>query len=211
MKLALVFVVSYILGSVPFGLIIGKTFCGVDIRKFGSGNIGATNVLRALGPKPAAAVFAADVLKGLLPVVLAKSMFPQVPWIVVVSGMVAILGHTFSIFLNFKGGKGVATSLGVIIGLDPRVAGIAFALWVIVVAFTKYVSLASILAAVSIPVLMHVFHAPIEYQILSLVASVFVIAKHRSNMTRLLQGKEAKWGEKVKVTEGKHAQRDPKR
>jgi len=198
---AAVLIGSYILGSVPFGLVICKAWRGVDIRKYGSGNIGATNVLRALGPGPAAVVFCADVLKGLIPVVLARRLFPEIAWIAVVCGMLAILGHSLSIFLRFKGGKGVATSLGVVIGLDPRVAGIGFGIWLLVVILSKYVSVASILASVSVPALMFVFRLPLIYKLFALLAAAFVIFKHRANMVRLLQGKEPRWGEKIKVTE----------
>lgn len=198
---AAVLIGSYILGSVPFGLVICKAWRGVDIRKYGSGNIGATNVLRALGPGPAAVVFCADVLKGLIPVVLARRLFPEIAWIAVVCGMLAILGHSLSIFLRFKGGKGVATSLGVVIGLDPRVAGIGFGIWLLVVILSKYVSVASILASVSVPALMFVFRLPLIYKLFALLAAAFVIFKHRANMVRLLQGKESRWGEKIKVTE----------
>ena len=193
---------SYILGCVPFGLIVAKAWKGIDIRKYGSGNIGATNVLRALGPGPAVVVFVADVLKGLAPVTVAKHFFPFSAWIAVASGMLAILGHSLSIFLRFRGGKGVATGLGVIIGLDPRVAGIGFGIWLIVVGISKYVSVASISAAVSIPVAMWIFHLPIEYRIFALAAAIFVIAKHRSNIVRLIRGKESRLGEKINITEG---------
>lgn len=200
MKEAAVLIGSYVLGSVPFGLLIVKSWRGIDIRDYGSGNIGATNVLRVAGRGPAAVVFAADVLKGLVPVVAASSIFAA-PWIAVAGGMSAILGHSVSIFLRFRGGKGVATSLGVVVGLDPRIAGIGFGIWAAVLAVSRYVSVASILAATSIPVLMFVFDMPLAYRVFAIVAAVFVIAKHRSNMVRLLQGKELRLGEKVSVRE----------
>jgi len=199
-KEAAVLIGSYVLGSVPFGLLIVKSWRGIDIRDYGSGNIGATNVLRVAGRGPAAVVFAADVLKGLVPVVAASSIFAA-PWIAVAGGMSAILGHSVSIFLRFRGGKGVATSLGVVVGLDPRIAGIGFGIWAAVLAVSRYVSVASILAATSIPVLMFVFDMPLAYRVFAIVAAVFVIAKHRSNMVRLLQGKELRLGEKVSVRE----------
>ena len=192
-----ILVSAYLLGSVPFGLLIVKNFCGIDIRSVGSGNIGATNVLRAAGPKLAAVVFAMDVVKGLIPTLAAKQLFPGEAWIIVATGMVAIMGHTLSIFLRFKGGKGVATGLGVIIGLDPRIAGIGFGIWLLIVAITKYVSLASIIAAVSITTMMRLFHQHIAYQIVVTFVAAFVIFKHRSNMVRLIQGKEPHIGQKV--------------
>lgn len=188
---------AYLLGSIPFGLLIVKNFCGIDIRSVGSGNIGATNVLRAAGPKLAAVVFAMDVVKGLIPTLAAKQLFPGEAWIIVATGMAAIMGHTLSLFLRFKGGKGVATGLGVIIGLDPRIAGIGFGIWLLIVAITKYISLASIIAAVSITTMMCLFHQHIAYQIVVTFVAAFVIFKHRSNMVRLIQGKEPHIGQKV--------------
>ncbi|MCX6375241.1 MAG: glycerol-3-phosphate acyltransferase, partial [Armatimonadetes bacterium] len=104
MKQALLLIASYVLGSVPFGLLIVKSWKGIDIRKYGSGNIGATNVLRAAGKGPAAVVFVADVLKGLIPVMVARRFFPGTPWIAITAGLLAMMGHTLSIFLRFRGG-----------------------------------------------------------------------------------------------------------
>ncbi|HUV05267.1 MAG TPA: glycerol-3-phosphate 1-O-acyltransferase PlsY [Armatimonadota bacterium] len=199
---AAVLIGSYILGSVPFGLMICKAWRGVDIRKYGSGNIGATNVLRALGPGPAAVVFGADVLKGLMPVALARQLFHEVAWMAVACGMLAVLGHSLSIFLRFRGGKGVATSLGVVVGLDPRVAGIGFGIWLLVVLLSRYVSAASVVASASIPVLMFVFGLPPVYKLFAVIAAAFVIFRHRANVARLLQGKEPRFGEKINVTGG---------
>lgn len=193
---------SYILGSLPFGLIIVKAWRGIDIRNYGSGNIGATNVLRTAGRGPAAAVFVADVLKGSIPVMITRSLFPAAAWLAVASGMLAILGHSLSVFLRFRGGKGVATGLGVVVGLDPRIAGIGFGIWIVAVALSRYVSVASLLAAASIAVLMYVFDAPLAYKAFAIIAAVFVIVKHRPNVVRLLRGKELRWGEKADVVGG---------
>jgi len=202
MRDAIIIVLSYFLGSMPFGFIVAKSWRGVDIRKCGSGNIGATNVLRTLGRGPAVVVFVADVLKGLIPVLAAKGFFPDKAWLAVLCGMAAILGHTFSVFLKLRGGKGVATSLGVIIGLEPVVAGIGFGVWLVVVALTRYVSAASIAASVSIPVLMWMTGAPIEYKVFGLVAGAFVIVKHRENIVRLLRGEEPRFGQGINASEG---------
>ena len=201
MKQALLLIASYVLGSVPFGLLIVKSWKGIDIRKFGSGNIGATNVLRTAGKGPAAVVFVADVLKGLIPVMVARRLFPDTPWMAVSAGLLAMIGHTLSIFLGFRGGKGVATGLGIFVGLEPRAAGIAFGIWLVVLGLTKYVSLASMIGAVSIPVLMFAFGMPAAYKAFGVFAAAFVLLKHRSNITRLLQGKESRIGEKVAVSE----------
>jgi glycerol-3-phosphate acyltransferase PlsY len=198
MQIALLLIGSYILGSIPFGLIIGKAWRGIDIREHGSGNIGATNALRALGPGPAAVVMALDVLKGLIPVLVAKQIAHDQDWIVVAAGMIAILGHSLSIFLRFKGGKGVATSLGVLIGLNPVVAGIGFGIWLIVLLLTRYVSVASIIACASIPIVMWKVDGHQAYIVFALLTAVFVIVKHRSNMVRLIQGREHRWGKKGK-------------
>lgn len=201
MLLVLLILGSYFLGAVPFGLIVGKACRGIDIREYGSGNIGATNIMRTLGPGPAAAVFLLDVGKGCLPVVVARHLFAGSPWIIVACGMLAILGHTLSLFLNFRGGKGVATSLGVFIGLDWRVAVIGFASWVLMVAVTRYVSVAALTAAVVIPTLTFAFGLPTPYKAFAVLAGIFVMVKHRSNMSRLLQGKESRWGQKVSIPE----------
>jgi glycerol-3-phosphate acyltransferase PlsY len=157
MREAVVLVVSYFLGTVPVGLMVGKVSRGIDIRDYGSGNVGAANVLRTLGPGPAAVVFAGDTLKGLAAVLFAGALVQGAgrPIIVVIAGLLSIIGHSASPFLGFRGGKGVATSLGVIIGMDWLVAAIAFGLWAAIVGAFRYVSVASILASLSVPLLMH--------------------------------------------------------
>ncbi|HEY3297391.1 MAG TPA: glycerol-3-phosphate 1-O-acyltransferase PlsY [Armatimonadota bacterium] len=192
---------GYLLGAIPFGYLVGKFWKGVDITKIGSGNIGTTNTFRVLGPGPAAAVFVLDVSKGFVPIFFAQKLSPASPWLHVVVALITILGHTLSVFLKFKGGKGVATSLGAIIGLNPLVAAIAFGLWVLFTAVTRYVSVASLVAAVSIPVMMFAFGLNAPYKIFAIVAATYVIYKHRSNVDRLLHGTEPRFGQKVKVEE----------
>ncbi|MCL6628973.1 MAG: glycerol-3-phosphate 1-O-acyltransferase PlsY [Armatimonadetes bacterium] len=204
MKALVILVASYFLGSVPFGLIICKLWKGIDIRTYGSGNIGATNVMRSAGKGPAIVVFLADVLKGLVVVLAAKHFVPTLDWLPVIAGMLAIVGHSASVFLRFSGGKGVATSLGVVIGLDWRVAAIGFGLWVVTVVATRYVSVASILASASVPVFMFVFQQHISYKLFALLAASFVIVRHHSNIKRLTQGKEPKWGDKVRILEDRN-------
>lgn len=197
MTYAILLMFSYFLGSIPFGVIVGKMMRGVDIREFGSGNIGATNVYRTLGPGPGIVVFASDVLKGLIPVLIAKQIVPGVEWFIVLTGMMAILGHTLSPFLKFRGGRGAATSLGVAVALVPLIAAIVFVAWVLIIAVTRYVSLASMLAAASAPVLMWVVRSPMEYRIFGVFVAAYVIVKHRDNIVRLVQGKENKFGKRV--------------
>jgi glycerol-3-phosphate acyltransferase PlsY len=181
---------------------IGKAICGIDIRKTGSGNIGATNVFRTLGPGPGAAVFVLDVLKGFFPVFAAKAFVGELPLIVIASGVAAVLGHTFSIFLRFRGGKGVATSLGVVFGLNPLIGVIGFGIWALLVFLTRYVSLAAIIAVPSVAAMFWAFREPCIYSVFITVVSVLIIIKHRSNIKRLLQGNEARWGEKANKSEG---------
>ncbi len=204
MKIALALAACYFMGAIPFGLIIGLLVKGIDIRKFGSGNIGASNVLRTLGTGPALLVFFFDTIKGTAAVLLCANMGLG-PYLVVAGALLSILGHTFSIFLKFKGGKGVATSLGVIIGLDWMVALIAFGLWAAIVLVTRYISLGSIIASASVPIMMIFWKArevPQAYQILAAVAALTILIKHTSNIKRLLNGTENKIGCKVRVEEG---------
>ena len=200
MKTLLLILFSYFLGSIPFGLIIGKLCRGIDIRRIGSGNIGATNVYRVLGLGPGLAVFALDVAKGFIPVAVARHFMPESSWILVACAMIAILGHTLSVFLNFRGGKGVATSLGVLIGLDHRVALACFVAWVLVLAITRYVSIASIIAALTVASSMFIFHLPPLYKAFGIVAAALVIFKHRSNISRLINRTEPKLGKMAKTT-----------
>ena len=203
----------YLIGAVPFGLINGDLFRGIDIRKFGSGNIGASNILRTLGAGPAITVFILDTAKGVAAVVLTTVVLRDVvpnyilQYYVVAGAILVILGHNFSVFLGFRGGKGVATSLGVIIGFAPIVAVIAFLLWGVVVAITRYISVGSIASAVSVPIMMYFSkhlslpEIPTSYQVCVLIAAIFVVFKHRSNIQRLRQGTEVRIWEKVNIKE----------
>lgn len=195
----LALVACYILGAIPYGVIIGKIARGIDIRDYGSGNIGASNVLRTLGPGPALAVFFFDTIKGFAAVVLCKELGLN-DYLVVAGGILSIIGHSFSVFLRFRGGKGVATSLGMIIGLDPLIAGITFVIWVAVVGITRYISLASIIAPLAVVGMMVLWTSrdvPVPYQVVTAVAALLILARHRSNMSRLLSGTETKIGQKV--------------
>ena len=198
MSIAIMLIASYIIGSIPFGLVAGKALRGIDVREHGSGNIGATNVMRTLGMGPAVVVFTLDILKGLIPVINAGLFFQAQPWVVIAAGLMSIIGHTFSVFLLFKGGKGVATTLGVLIGLVPAVAAIGFGVWFIIVLIWRYVSLASMIAAVCIPVLLIVLHYPQQKLVFGIIAAVFIIVKHHSNIKRLIEKKEPRWGDEEK-------------
>lgn len=180
--------VAYIVGSIPSGLIIGKGLFGKDLREYGSKNIGSTNAYRVLGIKGALLVFTADTLKGAIGVMLFK---PDPMWMVI-GGIMAMIGHNWSLFLKFKGGKGVATGLGLLIVLVPKISLIIIAIWVVIVLLTKYVSLGSMIAACSVPVLMYYFNQPIPFLVFGLVSALFVLIRHKANIKRLLDGEELK-------------------
>ena len=182
-------ILAYLIGSIPSGLIIGKGLFGTDVRQFGSKNIGATNTYRVLGLKAALPVFICDALKGAIGVCLLASYGPA---FAILGGILAMVGHNWSIFLGFKGGRGVATGLGVLIALSPLVAIICFVIWGIIVYPTKLVSLGSIIAAAAVPLLMFLTGQSWWYVGFGALAALFVILRHRDNIIRLLSGKELK-------------------
>ncbi|MDF2571569.1 MAG: plsY [Sporomusa sp.] len=191
MEYMLVIVASYLIGSIPNGLIIGQYFYKIDLRQFGSKNIGATNAYRILGPRPAFWVFLTDALKGVAGVLLGQYI-GGTAMSELAGGIGAISGHNWSAFLKFKGGRGVATGLGVIAMIAPKVTVIVFCAWAIIVYFTRYVSLASIVAAALVPVSMWLLHARQEFFYFGILAALFVIVRHRPNIERLLKGEEPK-------------------
>ncbi len=189
---ALLFLLSFLSGSIPFGYLLGK-LRGVNIKNVGSGNIGATNASRVLGKKYGFAVLVLDALKGLLPVLVASVFgFPYSTQIA--TGVLAILGHCFSPFLSFKGGKGVATSLGVFLFLSPKAVFVSVVIFLLVVSFSRYVSLGSVVVALFFPFLFYIFGSR-DFADVFLVAftSLVIIFKHRSNILRLLRGEERKF------------------
>lgn len=175
------------------GYLTGKAK-GVDVRLHGSGNIGMTNVMRVLGVGPGLLVLVADAGKGVAAVWIGH-IFGGVDF-ALLCGLSAIAGHNWSVFLRFQGGRGVATSAGVILALSPAALLSAVALWVVIVAVTRYVSLASMIAAVSVPAWMLLYRQPQTYVLLGLVGAALIIYRHLPNIERLLQGTEAKWGRK---------------
>ena len=181
---------SYLVGAIPTGYLFGRLFNGIDIRQYGSGNIGATNVWRVLGKKIGTVTLVLDILKGLVAVTLIAHFFSATPFI---CGLAAILGHNFPVYLKFRGGKGVATSVGVVLGLAPSVVGAAFFIWIGVLLLTRYVSLASITAGLSLPILSILFGKPCELHWFFLVLGVLVVIQHRANIKRLLKGEEKKF------------------
>ena len=183
--------ISYILGSIPNGLILGKAIWGVDLRQHGSKNIGATNAWRTIGKAGGISIFTLDFLKGAVSAYLGLHLGGS-ELAGVLCGILAIAGHSWSVFLAFKGGKGVATGLGVIAALMPEVTLIVFAVWFAIVYFTGYVSLGSIVGAALVPILTLFFGLHTEFLILGLIAAVFIIYRHKSNIERLLNGTESK-------------------
>jgi glycerol-3-phosphate acyltransferase PlsY len=181
---------AYLLGAVPTSYLVGK-LRGIDLRKHGSGNLGATNTYRVLGWRAAAPVFIFDIFKGWLP----AFYFPRIDgearaeW-ALAYGAAAILGHVFSIYVRFKGGKGVATSAGVLLALAPVAVGISMLLWAAIVFLTGYVSLASILTASIMPVLVYFMNGPGAVLWLTLGLACFVVYAHRANIGRLRRGEE---------------------
>ncbi len=186
----MIFLGSYLIGSIPNGYLVGKLY-GIDIRQFGSKNIGATNIFRVLGPKPAFWVFITDAAKGVAGVFIGLAALATPP-AALLGGIGAIAGHNWSLFLGFKGGRGVATALGVIAVLIPKVTAIVFVVWAVIVYITRYVSLGSIIGAAIAPPLVWLFGERAEYLYFAIVAAIFVIVRHRPNIERLLRGEELK-------------------
>jgi glycerol-3-phosphate acyltransferase PlsY len=197
---------GYLLGSMPFGVIVGRVWRGIDIRQYGSGNIGFSNALRVLGWKAASAVFVGDVLKGFIPVfagrgVLAAAQVPNAElWLLPVA-LGPILGHCFSVFLGFRGGRAIATTLGVLLGLAPIAGLCGLGVWLVVVALTRYISVASIVAAATVPAVA-ITGARWELIVFWCAIAALVIGRHASNVKRLLAGTETKIGQRVVVEEG---------
>jgi acyl phosphate:glycerol-3-phosphate acyltransferase len=188
MPLAVV-VASYLIGAIPTGLIVVRILTGEDIRKHGSGNIGTVNVMRVAGPATAAVVLVVDILKGLMPVLLAIRLGVP-PWVVVSGGLAAIAGHNWSVLLGFQGGKGIATSFGVLFGLSWPAAAVAAVVWIVTVAITRFSSLGSMLGVVSVPIALWLLHQPEEYIYFGVIAALFAIYRHRANIQRLVTGTE---------------------
>lgn len=191
---ALLILCGYVLGSVPTGILVGWTR-GVDVREVGSGNIGTANVLRAAGKWAAVATLAGDMLKGMIPVLIARA-FTDNAWILAGVGLAAVAGHCWPVFLRFKGGKGVATGAGTSIGLAPLVGLGLFAFWWAVVLVSRYTSLGAIAVMVVSPIAFYLTGQPLPYVLYTVVGGALVLWRHRENARSLLKGTERKVGEK---------------
>lgn len=184
------------MGSIPVGLIVARVK-GIDLRKVGSGNIGATNVLRAMGKGPALITLTGDMLKGFIPVFISNYFLNDFLHIGII-GLVAILGHDFSLFLRFRGGKGVATSIGVLLAYSPVVAQLTILLWIIVVFMSRYSSMGAIVSFILLPLNIYVFDYSYEKFVISIFITILLLFKHRENIARLLMGQEPKIGERIR-------------
>jgi len=201
--------IAYMLGSIPTAVWVSKIYKGIDIREHGSKNAGLTNVFRVLGWKPAIPVILVDLSKGFFAVFIAKMLNAGMyEWLPITAGLLVIFGHSFTCMAGFKGGKGVLTTLGVVLALQPVLALTCFAFWGILLATTKYVSVASIGACASLAVLatigyvseiLPVFRVDIYVFILSWLVAIFVIVKHKANIVRLWNGTENGFGNKRKI------------
>jgi glycerol-3-phosphate acyltransferase PlsY len=193
----LLLALGYLLGSMPNGYLAGRWLKGIDLRQCGSGSTGATNVLRNVGKAPALVVFLLDVGKGALAVLLAKS-FGLNDWVQVLAGLAALAGHIWPVWLGWKGGKAVATGLGMFLGLAWPVGLACFGLFMAVISISRIVSLSSVVAAIGLPVLMVLAGANGASISVSIVASVLVLWRHRSNIERLIAGTEPRIGAKAR-------------
>jgi acyl phosphate:glycerol-3-phosphate acyltransferase len=202
---------AYLLGSIPTGYLLGKWLKGIDIRTQGSGSTGATNVLRTLGKGPGIAVLLIDLLKGAAAIALIQFVYQSdlswlssaptdsalwFPWMVALSGLMAVLGHSKSVWLGFSGGKSVAAGLGILLALNWQVGLMTFGVFGLVLAVSRMVSLSSICGAIAVPLLMLGLHLPLAYVLLGLVGGLYVVWRHRANMQRILAGTEPRLGEK---------------
>lgn len=208
-----ILLVAYLLGSTPTGYTVARLIKGIDIREHGSGSTGATNVLRTLGKGPGLLVLLIDMLKGVLAIALVYWVFAYaashniVPltvnpelwlaWMVALAGLAAVLGHSKSIWLGFTGGKSVATSLGILLAMSWQVALGTMAVFGVVLALSRIVSLSSIAGAIAVSVFIVILHQPLPYLLFALAGGIYVIWRHRSNIQRLLAGTESQLGQNL--------------
>jgi acyl phosphate:glycerol-3-phosphate acyltransferase len=191
----LLLLASYLLGAIPSSFIAGKLLRGIDLRRHGSGNLGATNAFRVLGPTIAGPVMVFDILKGFAPTFFFPMLVSGGGWEWAIGfGGAAILGHIFPVYLGFRGGKGVATAAGVFLALAPIAVLVALAVWLVTLAISRMVSLASILAALGLLVALPFSAVPAPVQVMGVAVALVVIFAHRANLRRILQGKEYRFG-----------------
>ncbi|MBF0511949.1 MAG: glycerol-3-phosphate 1-O-acyltransferase PlsY [Candidatus Omnitrophica bacterium] len=190
-------VLAYFIGAIPVAYMAGRFYKNIDIREYGSGNMGATNAFRVLGKGPGTLVLLLDILKGLIPITLLANIFDlHAPLALVLIAVAAVAGHNWTVFMKFKGGKGMATSLGVLIGLAIQLPGIRVVLgaalltWLVIFFIFGYVSVASIAAAVVFPIMMVAVNAPFSMKVMAIGLCMVIVFKHKSNIRRLMRGQE---------------------
>ncbi len=184
---------SYLLGAVPFGLVLVRLTTGLDLREVGSGNIGATNAMRAAGKTVGVLSFLLDAGKGLVPVLVLAPLDPSMPaYLPVACGAAAVLGHCFPVYLRLRGGKGVATGFGALIGLDWRLFLIGGAVWLLTLAVSRYVGLASIVMGIAFPIAAWALDGGPELTIGASLLTILILVRHRSNVARIVAGTEPK-------------------
>ncbi|MDD3631256.1 MAG: glycerol-3-phosphate 1-O-acyltransferase PlsY [Atribacterota bacterium] len=189
-RIALILIISFFLGSIPFGYLVSKYLKKIDIREYGSGNIGTANTFRVLGVRYALLVLIGDCSKGLLAVYLAKIVATESITLQLLTGLFAIMGHNWSIFLKLKGGKGIATTFGVILSIYPNIAFISAIIWVVLVIAFRFAALGSIVSVLSMFILSFIFETPAEFKYFLTIINLLAIFRHRSNIIRLLQHRE---------------------
>jgi glycerol-3-phosphate acyltransferase PlsY len=187
---------AYVIGSIPFGIIVGKGLFGVDPRTVGSGNIGAANALRAMGAWGAVLTLAGDVVKGILPTAIALYALHASPLVVAIVGLATIAGHNWSIFLKFECGKGVATGLGVLVVLSWHAALVWAIAFILTALISRYASLSSMIATAAAPIALFLDRAPLPYTAYAIVTLAFVLWRHQTNIRRLATGTEPRIGQK---------------
>lgn len=192
LRVFLYLLLSYLCGAIPFGYLVAKLFKNVDIRTVGSKNPGATNVYRTISKPLGVLTLILDVLKGFVPVYLVTILMPDFYWMTISVSFVTIMGHVFTIFLRFKGGKGVATACGSFLALNPLAILLCFVIFVVVLAIFRYVSFASIIAALMLPINLYLLNSLPEIVVFAGMMSILVIVRHTSNIKRLLNGTENK-------------------
>lgn len=201
MELLLSVVIGYLLGSISFSYLFGKWLKKIDIRNYGSGNAGATNTLRVLGKGPAIIVLILDILKGIIAVLISKLIGGE-EWIPFVAGLSATIGHNWPIFFNFRGGKGIATTIGVLLVFIPYPALLAGVIAIILIALTRYVSLGSLTFTVLTPIFLLFFERyPESFFYVAIIFALLSIWRHRVNIKKIIQGTENKLGEKSTIEE----------
>ena len=198
-NLALCFAAAFLLGSIPWGYLLLRWFKGIDVRRHGSGNIGFTNVLRTAGKPLGALTLLLDAAKGYLAVAVVAPALAGAgtDYFAITAFLGAVAGHVFTPFLGFRGGKGIATGAGGLLALSPAACGVCLGLWLVVVAVSRYVSLASVVAAAALPPAVYYFERRTPLVVLSLLAVALVIVRHAGNLRRLARGEERRWGEKA--------------